>query len=124
MKLLLDTHVLIWLGKSIDLLPSAATIAIIKDPSNEVFVSMVTFYEVAIKMNIGKLSIGKSVLQFYQDALANNIKVLPISPSYLATLSSLPLIPDHKDPFDRLIIATALTEKVAVITADNKFNCS
>lgn len=120
MKLLLDTHILIWLGKSTDLLP-ASTAALISNPENEVFVSMVSFYEVAIKINIGKLTIGKSVLQFYQDALTDNIKILPISPTYLAALSSLPFFPNHKDPFDRLIIATALTDNLSIISADNKF---
>ena len=121
MKLLLDTHVLIWLGTSSNLLPPATT-AIINNPANEIFVSMVTIYEVAIKMNIGKLKIGKSVLRFYQDAVADNIEILPISPTYLATFANLPLFPNHKDPFDRLIIATALTDNLSIITADAKFS--
>jgi len=120
MNLLLDTHALIWNAKEDSLLPASIK-AIIDDPANRVYVSMVSFYEVAIKMNIGKLGIVKSILQFHLDTIAVKIEVLPISPKYLETFAHLPLFPNYKDPFDRLIIATALTDNLSIITADNKF---
>ncbi len=80
-----------------------------------------SFYEIAIKQNIDKLIIDKSVLQFYMDTLADNIKLLPIATTYLASLSSLPIMPNHKDPFDRLIIATAITDNLIIVSIDSKF---
>ena len=121
MNLLLDTHSLLWCIENHPALSNKALL-LIDDPKNNVFVSMVSFYEVAIKVNIGKMRLGKSIEEFYRQTIAANIEVLPISPNYLTAFADLPLFANHKDPFDRLIIATALTEKVAVITADNKFN--
>lgn len=83
---------------------------------------MVSFYEVAIKVSIGKMKLGKTIEKFYQQTLAANIEVLPISPKYLETFANLPLFPNHKDPFDRLIIATALTDNLSIITTDAKFS--
>ncbi len=55
------------------------------------------------------------------DTLADNIKLLPIATTYLASLSSLPIMPNHKDPFDRLIIATAITDNLIIVSIDSKF---
>lgn len=121
MNLLLDTHALIWNAKE-DQLLTATIKSIIDNPSNRIYVSIVSFYELAIKMNIGKLGIGKSLLQFYMDTMSVKIEVLPIAPKYLEAFVNLPLFPNHKDPFDRLIIATALTDNLAIISADNKFS--
>lgn len=120
MNLLLDTHTLLWCIENHPAL-SERTLLLIDDPSNNVFVSVVSFYEVAIKVNIGKMKLGKSIKEFYQQTIAAKIEVLPIASNYLETFAKLPLFPNHKDPFDRLIIATAVTEKVPIITADNKF---
>ena len=83
---------------------------------------MVSFYEVAIKVNIGKMKLGKTIEAFYTQTIVAQIEVLPVSSTYLTALSNLPLFPNHKDPFDRLIIATALTDNLAIISADNKFS--
>ena len=120
MRLLIDTHTLFWYTEA-DSLLSKNALRLIDDPSNKIFVSMVTFYEAAIKINIGKLQLGKSIQEFYQQTVVANIEVLPISPNYLAAFAELPSFANHKDPFDRLIIATALSENVAIITADTKF---
>jgi len=121
MNLLLDTHTLIWSTEAAPSLSKKATL-LIKDPTNNIFVSMVSFYEVAIKVSIGKMKLGKTIEKFYQQTLAANIEVLPISPKYLETFANLPLFPNHKDPFDRLIIATALTDNLSIITTDAKFS--
>ena len=120
MKLLLDTHTLIWSTEAAPSLSKKA-ILLIKDPANNIFVSMVSFYEVAIKVNIGKMKLVKTIEEFYRQTIAANIEVLPIAPNYLEVFSTLQLFPNHKDPFDRLIIATALSENIAIITADTKF---
>ncbi len=121
MNLLLDTHTLLWCTENHPALSDNALL-LIDDPTNNIFVSMVSFYEVAIKLNIGKMRLGKTIEAFYSQTLAAKIEVLPISPSYLATFANLPLFPNHKDPFDRLIIATALTDNLSIITADAKFS--
>ena len=120
MNLLLDTHTLLWcIENHPDL--SKKALLLIDDLNNDIFVSMVSFYEVAIKVNIGKMKLGKTIEAFYRQTIIAKIEVLPISPIHLNALSSLPLFPNHKDPFDRLIIATALTENLPIISADNKF---
>ena len=121
MNLLLDTHTLLWCIENHPAL-SAKALLLIDDPHNNVFVSMVSFYEVAIKVNIGKMKLGKSIEEFYRETILAKIEVLPITPTYLTALSNLPFFPNHKDPFDRLIIATALTDNLSIISADNKFS--
>jgi len=121
MNLLLDTHSLLWCIENHPALSNTALL-LIDNPKNNVFVSIISFYEVAIKVNIGKMKLGKSIEEFYSQTQAANITILPISPNYLTTFACLPLFPNHKDPFDRFIIATAITEKVPILTTDTKFN--
>lgn len=121
MNLLLDTHTLLWCIENHPALSEKALL-LIDNPNNNIFVSMVSFYEVAIKVNIGKLKLGKTIEAFYAQTIVAQIEVLPVSSTYLTALCSLPLFPNHKDPFDRLIIATALTDNLAIISADNKFS--
>jgi len=82
---------------------------------------MVSFYEIAIKMNVGKFGIHQSLEQFYVDTINNQMEVLPISAEYLSTYAILQQFPNHKDPFDRLIIATAISENLTMVSTDNKF---
>ena len=73
-------------------------------------------------MNIGKLNLGKSLSLFYQETAENQIQILPIAQSHLSAYVSLPLFANHKDPFDRLIIATAFAENATVLSADANFS--
>jgi PIN domain nuclease of toxin-antitoxin system len=100
---------------------SADVVNLINNPTNKLYVSMTSFYEISIKINIGKLEIKNSLIDFYEQTILNQINVLPIEENHLEVLSNLPLKPNHKDPFDRLIIATAIAENCVVISADNKF---
>jgi len=121
MKLLLDTHTFIWFiegNKSI----SKKALALIEDKSNDIFVSIVSLYEIAIKQKIGKLILSHSLQDFFVYAASENITILPISESHLLEYYNIPLIAEHKDPFDRLIIATASSQKLDIITIDAQFS--
>jgi len=117
MKYLLDTHALIWYSEhSGKLSPKAEKI--IDDSENTIYVSVVSLWEIAIKVSLGKLEISLGDLI---DKLGEvGFKVLQIDNSYLRHLLVLSQI--HKDPFDRLIIATAQAEGITLITADENIH--
>lgn len=112
MKYLLDTHVFLWWLQNPHLLSDRARVAI-ANPQNFVFVSSVSFVEIAIKETIGKLKAeGDPAAE-----LANcRFYELPLTIAHAAALRALP--PIHKDPFDRMLIAQALTERMTVISRD------
>jgi PIN domain nuclease of toxin-antitoxin system len=112
---LLDTHAAIWFFTG-DALLSATANSIIRDGSNHVCLSVVSAWELAIKISIGKLRFPGNVVGFIRIAKANDITITNIESTYLAALESLPWI--HRDPFDRLIVATAISEQMTVISAD------
>lgn len=114
MKLLIDTHIFLWFiwGNS----NLAIKIReLIEDRNNQIYLSIASLWEMAIKVNIGKLKIN----QPFEVIIPNEINLLPIRFHHLNTLISLPL--NHKDPFDRLIISQAISEKLNVISVDENF---
>ena len=120
MRLLLDTHTLLWfLANDIRLSPTAKRF--IEDAANERWVSPSTLFEIAIKVRIGKLLLpAPFAVMFPADLLSADIHLLPLEADHIAPLTSLPLY--HKDPFDRLIAATALVEGLALVSADRAFD--
>ena len=120
MNILLDTHSLIWYTEE-NLLLSALSFTLITNPKNNIFVSIVSFYEIAIKLNLGKLKTENSIDYFFGEIIKKKITILPITQKCLSQYVSLPLFSDHKDPFDKLIIATAMEEDLTVVTTDKKF---
>ena len=112
---LLDTHTAIWFFNGSDTLSKTAD-SIICDLSNPIYISIVSVWELAIKTGIGKLEFIGKTSGFIRLAEKNEITILPIKPSHLAVYESLPMI--HRDPFDRLLIATALDEQMSLISAD------
>lgn len=120
-RILLDTHALVWFieGNS-DKLSNTARI-LIEDPTNEIFVSMTSFFEMTIKLKLGKLFLKKPLEGIYQDTVSESIQVLPILAQHIFEYQNIPIVEDHKDPFDKLIIATAMAEDLEIITADAKF---
>ena len=116
MNYLTDTHIYIWFTEDSPQL-SKRIRAIIEDESNTVFISMTSFYEMAIKIKLGKLVLGKSLRAYMNDAKAHNFSILLISENHITTYERVPLIEIHRDPFDRLLIATALFENLAILTA-------
>ena len=114
-RYLLDTHAAIWFFNGEGRL-SQTVDRIIRDLSNPVYLSIASAWELAIKICIGKLDIDGRTADFIHDAEANDIAILPIKSDYLTTLETLPMI--HRDPFDRLLVATALSERITIISAD------
>jgi len=121
-KLLLDTHVLLWYTTSDPQLSKTAE-SVIKDPANDVFMSPASYWEIAIKVSIGKLILHQPYEDF-MDACINRygFVILPVEPRHTARVVTLPFPPNHKDPFDRLIVAQALVEGMSVVSADPKLD--
>lgn len=116
MKLLLDTHALIWWLKNDPTLFKGAKKAI-SNPDNLVFVSAASAWEIAIQKSLGKLDAPDDLeTQINQ----HNFRPLPITIAHGVIVGKLPW--HHKDPFDRIIIAQAMCESMTVITRDKKFN--
>ena len=112
---LLDTHTAIWYFNGDDKLSQTAKSAIL-DSAHRKYLSIASAWEVAIKIGTGKLDFNRRTAGFINDAEINDITLLPIKPAYLSALESLPMI--HRDPFDRLLVATAISEQITIITAD------
>ena len=116
---LLDTHTAIWLFTG-DALLSPAAEKIILDESNRIFISVASAWELTIKISIGKLRFPGDAVGFMEAALDNDISILPIEISYLTALKDLPFI--HRDPFDRLLVSTAIVEGMTLITTDGNIS--
>ena len=120
MKFLLDTHVIIWLLEGDNKLSNTAKINI-ENIDNDLFVSVISLFEIAIKVKIGKLSFDKKIKDVVKELNNQRIKLIPLSDYHIENYQSVPLIADHRDPFDRILIATALHEELSIITIDEKF---
>ena len=118
-KYLLDTHAILWIAENSPRLSEKAKDVII-NPDTIKYVSVASAWEVAIKLSIGKLKLHEGLSEFYQIIHSNRVSMLPIEESYLEELVNLPFI--HKDPFDRLLVATALTESMTILTADENIH--
>jgi PIN domain nuclease of toxin-antitoxin system len=115
MRLILDTHVLLWWIKDDPLLRPRVR-AIIADRQNAVLVSVASFWELSIKYR--KFGSGDTGTEIWAAALAEGFEPLPVMQNHLAALQSLALVANHGDPFDHLILAQAKAEGAAVITHD------
>jgi PIN domain nuclease of toxin-antitoxin system len=121
-NLLLDTHVLLWSYFGDPRLNATATAAI-TDPANPVFVSIASLWEIAIKVSTGKLLLRQPFPAFLQSAVFSQwMTVVAVEPRHLAALSTLPYPTNHRDPFDRLIVAQALTDGFTLVSADAKLD--
>jgi PIN domain nuclease of toxin-antitoxin system len=114
-RCLLDTHAAIWFFNGSSELSQAARQTIC-DLSNPVYLSAASAWELAIKTSLGKLDFADGARGFVRLARENEITILPIETAHLSALEGLPWI--HRDPFDRLLIAAALAEKMTLITSD------
>ena len=114
MRLLIDTHILLWADQRPRLI--AATLrAAMRDPTNEIVVSAATIWEIAIKRAIGKLQFDRPIVAA---VLALGFEILPVAGAHAEHAGSLP--PHHNDPFDRLIIAQACLEGMVLGTQDRR----
>ena len=115
MKYLLDTHVVLWSFSKEGLLSKKAVHAIM-DPANRKYVSIASAWELAIKIGTGKLTFEGGVELFFQTVRESGFVLLPIRRKHIQTLETLPFL--HRDPFDRILIASAMTDNMCLITAD------
>lgn len=116
MRLLLDTHALLWYALADPQLSSTAQ-QLILDSANEVLISPASYWEIAIKVSINKLVLHRPYQDFMDVCLKRyGFVVLPIEPRHTAALVALPF--HHRDPFDRLLVAQALVEAVPIVSID------
>jgi len=120
MRLLLDTHSFLWfINGSPQISTSARTL--IEDASNQPFLSVASLWEMAIKVSIGKLSLGRPFETLIPQQLGlNGIALLGITISHTAVVTKLPF--HHRDPFDRLLIAQAMVEQIPIVSGDTAFD--
>ena len=121
MRLLIDTQILIWFLEGNRQLPEKLH-NLIRDTSNDVIVSRVSLFEIAIKLKIGRLTLKRGLEGLIQDCQTEQISVLSINDQHVLTYNKIPFCADHRDPFDRLLLATALVEKMPILSADREFN--
>ena len=120
MILLLDTHTLLWFLRD-DPSLSASAKTFIEDGQNRKLVSVASCWEIAIKASLGKLELAEPARKLLEREIPeNNLEILPITLVHATTVETLPL--HHKDPFDRLLIAQALTEQIPVLSVDRNFD--
>ena len=120
MRLLVDSHSLIWAVDDPSRL-SPAAITALQDPANELLVSAATVWEIAIKVGLGKLTLSMGYQDWMNKAIADlNLAILPVTVAYAAAQAGLPW--HHRDPFDRLLIAQALLDSLSVVSADAQFD--
>jgi PIN domain nuclease of toxin-antitoxin system len=116
MNVLLDTHSFLWFIAG-DVRLSAPAQALIEAPENDLFLSMASVWEIAIKYSLGKLTLAQpfgDVISAQIDA--NGINLLPLEVAHTVQVTALPF--HHRDPFDRMIVAQALVENLPVISVD------
>ena len=112
MKLLLDTHILLWVMQDADALSTRARERIAA--ADEVYISSVVLWELAIKVGLGKLKLDLAALDRQLEGSA--LMPLPITWAHTATLRQLP--GHHRDPFDRMLVAQAISEPMHLLTHD------
>ena len=117
MRLLLDTHVFLWYISADPQLPVPFRDAI-RDPANEVYLSVASVWEAVIEYALGKLPLPEAPSRYLpQQREAHRIETLPIEEAALAPLAGLP--PLHRDPFDRILIAQAIQHGLTLVTVDD-----
>ncbi len=119
MNLILDTHAFIWFVNADKNLTTKAREAI-ENPFNFSHISIASLWEMAIKISLGKLEIKYPFEQILPQIYENGFEILPITFEHISVISELEF--HHKDPFDRLIIAQAMAERMMIISKDKLFD--
>lgn len=115
MKFLLDTHVLLWAAGMPEKFSSSTTL-LLGSPENELFFSVASLWEIAIKHGLGRDDFQVDARLLRRGLLDNGYSELPITSEHAVSIDSLP--PIHKDPFDRMLVAQATVEGITLLTAD------
>ena len=116
MKLLLDTHLLLWAAGQPEKL-SAAALALIEAPENQLLFSAASLWEIAIKAGLGRDDFVMEPGLIRRGLLDNGYEELPVNSAHAVALTGLPAI--HKDPFDRILVAQAQVEGILLLTSDD-----
>lgn len=117
MRILLDTHLLLWAAAASARLPAQARAAIVKS-ENELIFSTASLWEVAIKHSLGRRDFRADPRVLRRGLLENGYTELPITGAHAVAVAGLP--PLHRDPFDRMLIAQAISEGISLMTSDPK----
>ncbi|MEX1328005.1 MAG: type II toxin-antitoxin system VapC family toxin [Desulfobacterales bacterium] len=120
MKVLLDTHAFLWSITGDDRLSKTAE-EIFLDPDNNLFFSAASFWEICIKLSLGKLSLKREWFKTIQEEMRiNAVQWLPVEMRHCVELTKLPF--HHRDPFDRMLIAQAMTEDLQLLSRDSRLS--
>lgn len=120
MRMLLDTHVFLWFVLG-DMRLSSLARALIDDLGNEKLISPAVYWEIAIKVSIGKYALAEPYETFMDRGIRQNgFLILHIEPQHTAILTTLPF--HHRDPFDRLLVAQAIAEQIPIVSNDPSFD--
>ena len=121
MKYLLDTHVCLWMLLQTDKL-SKKVYNVLEDSGKEIYLSAISLWEIAIKHQLRKLDLGGGDIRLLPNVAAqSDVKIITPEPYDFITYSELPLKKEHRDPFDRLLIHTAIRNNLILISKDKKF---
>ena len=119
MRVLLDTHTFIWWDTAPSQLSSRALL-LCQDASSQLVLSVASVWEMAIKIQLGKLRLGKPLADMISEQQrTNHIELLPVALAHALAVETLP--PVHKDPFDRLLVAQAQVEGISLLSRDPVF---
>jgi len=118
MDYLLDTHIVIWFITNDPKLHDVAK-SEIENTENKCFVSIASFWEIGIKYSLGRLELGSNLETIFDLISKSGLEVLPVTQNHILTSSKLEF--HHNDPFDRLMIAQAISEKLKLISKDDAF---
>ena len=122
MKYLIDTHILIWLAISPEKI-AQNILQIIENKQNKICVSTINLWEIAVKISIGKLSLqGLTINQLVVMCIEQDIEIIEFPVSAIQTYSTLSIKENHRDPFDRALIALSIANNYTLLSVDNKFN--
>lgn len=120
MRLLLDTHTLLWMCDCSERLSVQAASAL-QNPRNDLFLSVASWWEIAIKVGLGKLDLRSDwSTAIKREMRHNGVGWLSVRPEHCERIPRLPF--HHRDPFDRLLVAQALCEELSIVTADPHFD--
>ena len=118
---LIDTQILIWYQLNSEKL-NPGIFSLLKDAENTIYVSAISLFEIAIKQKIGKLpGLDTSIANLSDLIIQDDFTLLELKTVHIAAYADIPLMPEHRDPFDRLLLATAFCEKIPIISADQNF---
>lgn len=122
MQYLLDTQILIWALEDNPRLKSKHR-GLLENPDNTVLVSQFSLMEISIKLKLGKLpEFIVSIEHITNQLLSDGFTILPILNNHIFSYQSIPFFENHRDPFDRFLLATALSEQIPIISVDENFS--